>query len=395
MSIITMTDLDLGRKRVLIREDFNLPVSSGKVTCEGRILAALPTLKIALNQGARVMVMSHFGKPKEGRFSQENTLQPVASHLSEILGFDVPVIRNYLSNKVDLEEGKLVLLENVLFNHGESENAVELAKEYAALCDVFVMDAFGVAHRGQASTHGVCKFARVACAGPLLNGELSALTKVLETPDRPMVAIVSGSNISTKLEVINSLTETCDQLIVGGGIANTFLAARGKKIGVSLSETELVDTAAEIANKVEIPMVKDVVVAKEFSALAPLVIKNADKVADDEMIMDIGPTTATYFASLLRSAKTILWNGPVGVFEFDQFSQGTRILAEAIAESSAFSVAGGDATLAAIGKFGVREHISHVSMGGDAFIDFIQGKTLPTIAVLQERANNRNSIKGN
>jgi phosphoglycerate kinase len=386
MSVIKMTDLDLKGKRVLIREDLNVPIENGKVTSDARILAALPTMKAALDQGAKVMVMSHLGRPKEGEYSEEDSMKPVAEHLSKLLGYEVAVSREYLEGEVELAEGKLVLFENVRFNVGEKKDDEALARKYAALCDVFVMDAFGTAHRAQASTHGVAKFAPVACAGPLLFGELEALGKALDKPERPMVAIVAGSKVSTKLDVLNSLADICDQLIVGGGIANTFLAAAGYGIGKSLCETDLLETAKEIARKVDIPLPTDVVVAPEFSESAPATTKAASEVGVDEMILDIGPETAAHLAELLRSAKTILWNGPVGVFEFEQFSGGTKTLAEAIGHSEAFSIAGGGDTLAAIDKFGVKQQISYISTGGGAFLEFVEGKTLPAVAMLQERA---------
>ena len=386
MSVIKMTDLDLKGKRVLIREDLNVPVDNGKVTSDARIVAALPTMKLALDQGAKVMVMSHLGRPKEGEYSEENSMKPVATRLSELLGFEVAVHRDYLDGQVDIEPGKLVLFENVRFNAGEKKDAEDLSKKYAALCDVFVMDAFGTAHRAQASTHGAAKFAPVACAGPLLAGELDALGKALDKPARPMVAIVAGSKVSTKLDVLNSLADICDQLIVGGGIANTFLASEGYGIGKSLCEMDLLDTAKEIAGKVDIPLPTDVVVAPEFNAEAPATTKAAGEVGDNEMILDIGPETAAHLADLLVSAKTILWNGPVGVFEFDQFSGGTKTIAEAIAKSSAFSIAGGGDTLAAIDKYGVKQQISYISTGGGAFLEFVEGKTLPAVAMLQARA---------
>jgi len=386
MSVIKMTDLDLKGKRVLIREDLNVPVEGGKVASDARILAALPTMKAALDQGAKVMVMSHLGRPTEGEYSEENSMKPVADYLSGLLGFEVPVSNNYLDGTLELEEGGLVLFENVRFNKGEKKDTEDLARKYAALCDVFVMDAFGTAHRAQASTHGVAKYAPIACAGPLLDGELQALGKALDQPERPMVAIVGGSKVSTKLDVLNSLADICDQLIVGGGIANTFLAAAGHAVGKSLCEADLLGTAKSIAEKVEIPLPSDVVVADEFSESATATTKTADSVAEGEMILDIGPDTAAHLADLLKSAKTILWNGPVGVFEFEQFSGGTKTLAEAIANSAAFSIAGGGDTLAAIDKYGVKAQISYISTGGGAFLEFVEGKTLPAVAMLQERA---------
>ncbi|AZZ93884.1 phosphoglycerate kinase [Hahella sp. KA22] len=386
MSVIKMTDLDLRGKRVLIREDLNVPVKNGKVTSDARIQAALPTIKLAMEQGAKVMVMSHLGRPEEGQFSEENSMQPVGAHLSSLLGHDVPVVRDYLDGGFEVEEGGLVLFENVRFNVGEGKDNEELSKKYAALCDIFVMDAFGTAHRAQASTHGVAQFAPVACAGPLLAAELEALGQALDKPQRPMVAIVAGSKVSTKLDVLNSLSEVCDQLIVGGGIANTFLAAADHKVGKSLCEMDLLDTARSIAAKVQIPLPTDVVTAKAFSESAEASVKPIAEVTDDDMILDIGPQSAAALAELLKSAKTILWNGPVGVFEFDQFGEGTKTLAKAIAESDAFSIAGGGDTLAAIDKYGVSDKISYISTGGGAFLEFVEGKTLPAVAMLQKRA---------
>ncbi|WLQ11733.1 phosphoglycerate kinase [Hahella aquimaris] len=386
MSVIKMTDLDLRGKRVLIREDLNVPVKNGKVTSDARIQAALPTIKLAMEQGAKVMVMSHLGRPEEGQFSEENSMQPVGAHLSSLLGRETPVLRDYLNGDFEVEEGGLVLFENVRFNVGEGKDNEELSRKYAALCDIFVMDAFGTAHRAQASTHGVAQFAPVACAGPLLAAELEALGQALDKPQRPMVAIVAGSKVSTKLDVLNSLSEVCDQLIVGGGIANTFLAAADHKVGKSLCEMDLLDTARSIAAKVQIPLPTDVVTAKAFSESAEASVKPIAEVADDDMILDIGPQSAAALAELLKSAKTILWNGPVGVFEFDQFGEGTKTLAKAIAESDAFSIAGGGDTLAAIDKYGVSDKISYISTGGGAFLEFVEGKTLPAVAMLQKRA---------
>ncbi len=386
MSVLKMTDLDLKGKRVLIREDLNVPVKDGQVTSDARIRAALPTMKAALEQGAKVMVMSHLGRPTEGEFSEENSMKPVGAYMSELLGFEVRVLKDYLDGDFELNDGELVLFENVRFNAGEKKDAEDLSKKYAALCDVFVMDAFGTAHRAQASTHGAAKFAPIACAGPLLDAELEALGKALGNPERPMVAIVAGSKVSTKLDVLNSLAEICDQLIVGGGIANTFLAAAGKDVGNSLCEKDLLDTAKAIAAKVEIPLPTDVVVAPEFNADAPATTKSVDQVGSEEMILDIGPETAAHLAGLLKSAKTILWNGPVGVFEFDSFAGGTKTMAEAIAASDAFSIAGGGDTLAAIDKYGVKSQISYISTGGGAFLEFVEGKKLPAVAMLEERA---------
>ena len=385
MSIVRMTDLDLSGKRVLIRQDLNVPIDeSGKITSEQRITASLPTLKLALEKGAAVLVCSHLGRPEEGIYSEEDSLAPVAAYLSKALGRDVPLVKDYLGG-VEVKPGELVLLENVRFNKGEKKNTDELAQQYAALCDVFVMDAFGTAHRAQGSTHGVAKFAKVACAGPLLAAELDALGKALDKPARPMLAIVAGSKVSTKLDVLNSLADICDSLIVGGGIANTFLAAAGLPVGKSLYEADLVDTAKAIAAKVSVPLPVDVVVAKAFAEDAEATVKAVKDVAEDDMILDIGPQTAAQFAELLKSSKTILWNGPVGVFEFDQFGNGTKVLAQAIAESPAFSIAGGGDTLAAIDKYGVGEQISYISTGGGAFLEFVEGKVLPAVAILQER----------
>ncbi|WP_304641260.1 phosphoglycerate kinase [Pseudomonas sp.] len=385
MRVLTMDDLDLKGQRVLIREDLNVPVKDGQIKSDARLQAALPTIRQALERGAAVMVCSHLGRPEEGVYSEADSLAPVADYLSKALGCNVPLIRDYLAG-VQVEPGQVVLLENVRFNKGEKKNSDELAQEYAALCDVFVMDAFGTAHRAQGSTHGVAKFAKVACAGPLLAAELDALAKALLEPARPMAAIVAGSKVSTKLDVLTALSEKCDQLIVGGGIANTFLAAAGFPVGKSLYEADLVDTAKAIAAKVSVPLPVDVVVAKAFAEDAEATVKLAKDVADDDMILDIGPQAAADFAKLLKSAGTILWNGPVGVFEFDQFGEGTKALALAIADSDAFSIAGGGDTLAAIDKYGVADRISYISTGGGAFLEFVEGKVLPAVEVLEERA---------
>ncbi len=385
MTVLKMTDLDLAGKRVLIREDLNVPVKDGVIKSDARILASLPTIKLALEKGAAVMVCSHLGRPTEGEASAENSLAPVAAYLSKVLGRDVPLVTDYLDG-VELNVGEIVLFENVRFNKGEKKNADALAQQYAALCDVFVMDAFGTAHRAEGSTHGVAKFAKVACAGPLLAAELDALGKALGNPAKPMAAIVAGSKVSTKLDVLNSLSLICDQLIVGGGIANTFLAAAGYPVGKSLYEADLLDTAKAIAAKVSVPLPVDVVVAKAFAEDAEATVKLVADVAEDDMILDIGPQTAAQFAELLKSAKTILWNGPVGVFEFDQFGNGTKVLAEAIAASSAFSIAGGGDTLAAIDKYAVAANISYISTGGGAFLEFVEGKVLPAVEVLESRA---------
>ena len=385
MSVLKMADLDLNGKRVLIREDLNVPVKDGKITSDARILASLPTIKLALAKGASVMVCSHLGRPTEGESSAENSLLPVAAYLSKALARPVSLIENYVDGYA-IPAGEVVLFENVRFNKGEKKNSDELAQKYAALCDVFVMDAFGTAHRAEASTHGVAKFAPVACAGPLLAAELEALALALDNPASPMIAVVAGSKVSTKLEVLKSLSEVCDQLIVGGGIANTFLAAAGYNIGKSLYEADMIETAKEIARSVSVPLPEDVVVAKEFAESAVATIKSVKEVEDDDMILDIGPLTAARFANFIKSAKTILWNGPVGVFEFDQFGEGTKTLALAIAGSKGFSIAGGGDTLAAIDKYGVAGQISYISTGGGAFLEFVEGKKLPAVEALEEAA---------
>lgn len=386
MAIKKMTDLNLAGKRVLIREDLNVPLKNGSITSDARIRAALPTIKAAANAGAKVMLMSHLGRPEEGVYDEAASLKPVAEHLSEALGQNVRLIKDYLNGEdLNLADGDVVLFENVRFNKGEKKDDEALAKQYAALCDIYVMDAFGTAHRAQASTHGVGKFAPEACAGPLLAGELDALGKALDNPARPVVAIVGGSKVSTKLDVLNALEKVCDQIIVGGGIANTFLAAAGHPVGKSLCEHDLIDAAKDIASRVEIPLPVDVVVASEFSETATATIRNISDVTEDDMILDVGPETAGQFAGLLKNAKTILWNGPVGVFEFDQFENGTKVLAHAIADSAAFSLAGGGDTVAAIDKYGVSEKISYISTGGGAFLEFVEGKTLPAVAMLEER----------
>ncbi|WP_445115614.1 phosphoglycerate kinase [Acinetobacter sp. WZC-1] len=395
MNFQRMTDLDLTGKRVLIREDLNVPVKNGVITSDARLRAALPTIQMALKQGAAVMVYSHLGRPVEGEPKQEQSLAPVAAYLTEALGQPVRLLTDYLDG-VDVSAGQVVLLENCRFNPGEKKNSPELARKYAALCDVFVMDAFGTAHRAEASTEGVARFAAVAAAGPLLAAELDALGRALQTPAKPMVAIVAGSKVSTKLDVLTSLSALCDQLIVGGGIANTFLAAAGFNVGKSLYEADLIDTAKTIAEKVSVPLPTDVVVADaseiDFAdflgslAKATAVIKNVADVADNDMILDVGPETARTFAEILKSSSTILWNGPVGVFEVDQFGEGTRTLSLAIAESAGFSIAGGGDTLAAIDKYAVADQIGYISTGGGAFLEFVEGKTLPAVAVLLERA---------
>nr|WP_299243547.1 phosphoglycerate kinase [uncultured Halomonas sp.] len=386
MNVRKMTELNLAGKRVLIREDLNVPIKQGRVTSDARIRASLPTIQAALDAGARVLLMSHLGRPTEGEPADEFSLAPVAEHLSELLGKPVRLEKHYLDGNLEVAEGEVVLLENVRFNKGEKKDDEALSKAYAKLCDVFVMDAFGTAHRAQASTHGVARFAPEACAGPLLARELEALEKALATPKRPMIAIVGGSKVSTKLEVLNALSEKCDQLIVGGGIANTFIAAAGYKVGKSLHEADLVDRASALMEKVDIPLPTDVVVAKEFSENAEATVKGVQNVADDDMILDIGPATAEHFASLLKNAGTILWNGPVGVFEIDQFGQGTETLAKAIAASNAFSIAGGGDTLAAIDKYDVEDQVSYISTGGGAFLEYVEGKQLPAVTALEKAA---------
>jgi len=389
MAIIRMGEVDLAGKRVLIREDLNVPVVDGQVTSDARIRAALPTIQAALGAGAAVMLMSHLGRPTEGQADAQFSLAPVAARLGELLGTEVSLVADWIDG-VDAEPGTVILLENVRFLPGEKACDDGLARKMAALCDVFVMDAFGTAHRAQASTYGVAKFAPVACAGPLLSGELKALAKALDNPARPMVAIVGGSKVSTKLTVLEALGNVVDQLIVGGGIANTFIAAAGHHVGESLHEPDMLDTASALAandqDRVEIPVPDDVVVADSFSADATATTRSVTEVAANELILDIGPQTAARFAALLKDAGTIIWNGPVGVFEFDQFGEGTRVLAEAIADSTAFSVAGGGDTLAAIDKYGVADRISYISTGGGAFLEFVEGKTLPAVAILEDRA---------
>lgn len=384
MSIIKMTDLDLKGKRVLIREDLNVPVKDGKVTSDARIRAALPTIKHAVEAGAKVMLMSHLGRPTEGEYAEEYSLLPVASHLSSLLGQEVALIKDW-ENVPELANGEITLFENVRFNKGEKKDDEVLAKAYAALCDIYVMDAFGTAHRAQASTHGVGNFAPIACAGPLLAAELDALEKALKEPKRPMVAIVGGSKVSTKLTVLESLSDKVDQLIVGGGIANTFLAAAGKPVGKSLCEDDLIANARTLSEKTEIPLPSDVVVGQAFSEAAEATLKRAESVAADDMIFDVGPETAESFAKIIQNAGTIIWNGPVGVFEFDQFGEGTRALSLAIAKSDAFSIAGGGDTLAAVDKYGIADSVSYISTGGGAFLEFVEGKTLPAVAMLTER----------
>ncbi|WP_109079106.1 phosphoglycerate kinase [Aggregatibacter kilianii] len=386
MSVIKMTDLDLNGKRVFIRADLNVPVKDGKVTSDARIRATIPTLKLALEKGAKVMVTSHLGRPTEGEFKPEDSLQPVVDYLNEHLDVPVRLVRDYLDG-VDVKAGEIVVLENVRVNKGEKKNDPELGKKYAALCDVFVMDAFGTAHRAQASTYGVAEFAPVACAGPLLAAELDALGKALKEPARPMVAIVGGSKVSTKLEVLNSLSKIADQIIVGGGIANTFIAAAGHNVGKSLYEADLIPVAKELAASTDIPVPVDVRVGTEFSETAPATEKSVTEVKDDESIFDIGDKSAAQLAEIIKNAKTVLWNGPVGVFEFPNFRKGTEIISHAIADSDAFSIAGGGDTLAAIDLFGIADKISYISTGGGAFLEFVEGKTLPAVEILEKRAN--------
>lgn len=389
MSVLHMSELDLGGKRVLIREDLNVPVADGQVTSDARIKAAIPTIRAAIDAGAAVMLMSHLGRPTEGEPDSKYSLAPVAQRLSGLIDKPVPLVDDWI-NGVDVSPGQVVLLENVRFLPGEMACDDELSKQMAALCDIFVMDAFGTAHRAQASTYGVAKHAPVACAGPLLSGELAALAKALDNPARPMVAVVGGSKVSTKLTVLDALAGIVDHLIVGGGIANTFIAAAGHEVGKSLYEPDMLDTAKALANnssdRADIPLPVDVVVADEFSATAAAVVRSVAEVADNELILDIGPETSKQFAEILERAGTIIWNGPVGVFEFDQFGSGTKALAEAIARSDAFSIAGGGDTLAAIDKYGVADDVSYISTGGGAFLEFVEGKKLPAVEILETRA---------
>jgi phosphoglycerate kinase len=395
MSVVRMSDLDLRGRRVLIREDLNVPIdhaegTPGRITSETRILAALPTLKLALEKGAAVMVTSHLGRPQEGQWTAEDSLAPVARRLGELLGREVPLIRDWIDG-VDIAPGQLVLLENCRMNIGEARDDEALSRKYATLCDVYVMDAFGTAHRAQASTHGAIRFAKVAAGGPLLMAELDALAKALDKPARPLLAIVAGSKVSTKLALLETLTAKVDQLIVGGGIANTFIAAVGHKVGKSLVEMDLLDTARRIiadakARGADVPVPTDVVVAPAFAADAPATVKAVDQVGDGDMILDIGPDTARHYAALIANAGCVVWNGPVGVFEFDAFGKGTETLAHAIAASNAFSIAGGGDTLAAIEKYGVADQVSYISTGGGAFLEFLEGKELPAVAALKARA---------
>ncbi len=390
MAIKRMADLDLSGKRVLIRQDLNVPIKDGSVASDLRIRASIPTIELALEKGAAVMVMSHLGRPTEGEFSDEFSLRPVAERMSELLGKPVRLERDWL-NAINIEPGEVVLCENVRFNAGEKKNDPELGKKMASLCDIFVMDAFGTAHRAQASTHSVAQFAPIACAGPLLSAELDALGLALENPTKPLIAIVGGSKVSTKLTVLESLSQKVDQLIVGGGIANTFIAAAGYPVGKSLYEEDLIEEAKRLmeqarANNADIPVPVDVVCAKEFSESAEATIKNVADVAEDDMILDIGPETAKQYRKIIHNAGTIVWNGPVGVFEIDQFGEGTKQVALAIAESPAFSIAGGGDTLAAIDKYEISNRISYTSTGGGAFLEFLEGKKLPAVAILEERA---------
>ena len=384
MTIIKMTDLDLRGQRVLIREDLNVPIKDGAISSDARLRAALPTIKMALQLGAKVMVMSHLGRPQEGVYDEQFSLAPVADYLGAKLQCHVRLQKDWLHG-VDINDGELVILENCRFNVGEKANDDALAKKMAALCDVYVNDAFGTAHRAQASTHGIAKFVKIACAGPLLVAELDALGKALDNPKRPFIAIVGGSKVSTKLTVLETLADKVDQLIVGGGIANTFLAAAGFAIGKSLYEPNLVTNAKALMEKTAIPLPTDVVTAKEFSETATATTQDAANVAADEMIMDVGPDTALHLASIIKNAGTIIWNGPLGVFEFDQFGGGTEILSHAIAASSAFSIAGGGDTLAAVDKYNIADQVSYISTGGGAFLEFVEGKELPAVAILEQR----------
>lgn len=390
MPVLKMSELDLKGKRVLIREDLNVPFNNGQISSDVRIQAALPTIKLALERGAKVMVMSHRGRPTEGQLTENDSMAAIAEHIDSLLDVPVSLASNYFDG-VDAKQNEVVIFENVRCNVGEKANDESLARAYASLCDIFVMDAFGTAHRAQASTHGVAKYAPIACAGPLLHGELEALGKALDNPARPMVAIVGGSKVSTKLTVLESLSGIVDQLIVGGGIANTFIAAEGHQVGKSLVEMDLVTEArglsqAAIDKGGEIPKTIDVVVGKEFSDSTPAELKSVESVSSDDMIFDIGPKTADYLCDILIKAGTIVWNGPVGVFEFEQFSKGTEKIAKAIANSKAFSIAGGGDTLAAVDKFGIKDQVSYISTGGGAFLEFLEGKKLPAVAILEERA---------
>lgn len=392
MSVIKLIDLDLKGKRIFIRADLNVPVKDGKVTSDARITASMATINHCLKQGAKVMVTSHLGRPEEGEWSEENSLKPVADNIADRLGKPVRLIKDWVEGGFDVATGELVVLENCRINKGEKKNSEETAQKYAKLCDIFVMDAFGTAHRAQASTHGIAKYAPVACAGILLTEELEALTKALLSPARPMVAIVGGSKVSTKLTVLESLSEKVDQLVVGGGIANTFLKAAGNPVGKSLCENDLVPTAKNLMEKMTqrnatIPIAVDVVVGKNFDANEPAIIKNADSVSHDEMIFDIGPKSAKELADIIMKAGTVVWNGPVGVFEFDQFGEGTKTIAMAIANTSAFTLAGGGDTIAAIQKYGIYDKVTYISTAGGAFLEFLEGKKLPAVEILETRAN--------
>jgi len=393
MSFIKLTDLDLSGKRVLIRADLNVPVKDGKVTSDARITASMPTVEFCMKAGASVMVMSHRGRPEEGKVDDENSMLPIAENMSAKLGKEVILVKDYLENAPQVTAGDVVLLENVRFNAGEKKDDESLAKKYAALCDIFVMDAFGTSHRAQASTHGVGKFAPTACAGILLASELDSLAKALANPARPMVAIVGGSKVSTKLTVLEALSEKVDQLVVGGGIANTFLKATGHNVGKSLCEDDLVDTAMVLVEKMKkrgasIPIAVDVVCGRQFDENEPAVLKKADEVLDDDMIFDIGPESAKELADIIARAGTIIWNGPVGVFEFDQFGEGTKTVSLAIANAGGFSLAGGGDTIAAIQKYDIYDKVSYISTAGGAFLEYLEGKTLPAVAMLEERASN-------
>jgi phosphoglycerate kinase len=384
LNVVKMTDLCLKGKRVLIREDFNVPIKNGVVASDARIRAALPTIQCALRSGANVILMSHLGRPTENKFDRQYSMQPVARHLSALLEMEVRVVSDW-TERLSCHDGEIVLLENVRFNEGEKTNSESLAKAYASICDIFVMDAFGSAHRSQASTHGVAKYAPVACAGPLLVRELEMLERVLENPARPMVAIVGGSKVSTKLAVLEKMSDKVDQLVVGGGIANTFLAAQGLSIGNSLCEYDCIADAQRIMLKTNILLPTDVMVGQEFSECATAPLKATEEISSEDMILDIGPVSAKKLANILKHAGTILWNGPVGVFEFDQFGEGTRAIAEAIADSKGFSIAGGGDTLAAVHKYGIADKISYVSTGGGAFLEYVEGKVLPAVEILESR----------
>ncbi|MGP1957482.1 MAG: phosphoglycerate kinase [Arsenophonus sp. ER-QC15-MAG3] len=385
MSVIKMTDLDLSGKKIFIRADLNVPVKNGKVISDMRICASLPTIEIALKQGAKVMVTSHLGRPIEGEYNEEFSLKPIVDYLANKLNYPVRLVIDYI-NGVEVNNSELVVLENVRFNRGEKNDDETLSKQYAALCDIYVMDAFSTAHRAQASTHGVAKFAPIACAGSLLFSEIYALNKALKEPARPMVAVVGGSKVSTKLTVLDSLAKIADQIIVGGGIANTFIAAKGHKVGCSLYEDDLIQEAEKLLSTCDIPIPTDVRVATEFSESAAVIMKSVNDIKDDEQILDLGDETAENFAFILKKAKTILWNGPVGVFEFPNFRHGTAVIAQTIAESEAFSIVGGGDTLAAIDLFGIANKISYISTGGGSFLEFMEGKKLPAIIILEERS---------